>query len=169
MYYEPYCRCCPVEDINFNFANGWEEKDLVVHHKNADPTDNHPRNLLVVCRECHGKIHGGSGTHSHKRYWKQLPEESRTGTAMRTVKREVVFDQARTCDAARRRVNERREELGLNHLENPEFERRVYDLVKRHLDGDLRGDCTLCAIRVSNSVTVEPGDGHGRTRIRIST
>jgi hypothetical protein len=46
--HEGGCELCPATE------------ELVVHHITGDRTINTLDNLLVVCRTCHGKIHGGA-------------------------------------------------------------------------------------------------------------
>jgi len=35
---------------------------LVVHHKNKNREDNHPENLVVLCNECHRRLHALIGS-----------------------------------------------------------------------------------------------------------
>lgn len=35
-----------------------DEKRLVVHHKDKNKKNNDPKNLLVLCVQCHASIHG---------------------------------------------------------------------------------------------------------------
>jgi len=32
--------------------------NILVHHKDSNPSNNHPDNLEVICDNCHAKIHG---------------------------------------------------------------------------------------------------------------
>lgn len=44
-YYEHICKNCKAK------------KNLLVHHKNCDRTNNSLRNLVVLCKKCHQAIH----------------------------------------------------------------------------------------------------------------
>lgn len=39
--------------------------DLVVHHRDEDPSHNTLANLVTLCRRCHARLHKTSGTVSH--------------------------------------------------------------------------------------------------------
>ncbi len=46
--------------IPLDFCSGCgTTRDLHRHHKNAQPWDNDPSNLVVLCRRCHNCVHEG--------------------------------------------------------------------------------------------------------------
>jgi len=48
------------------------ERELVVHHIDADDTNDDLDNLLLVCRTCHGRVHSPN---EHGEQWDRLTRE----------------------------------------------------------------------------------------------
>jgi hypothetical protein len=61
-------------------------KDVQIHHIDANPTNNHPGNLAVICLDCHSKVTGTRGlgkaykpgeVRRYKRAWEKQVADSR--------------------------------------------------------------------------------------------
>ena len=66
------CQLCPKSQVD----NG---EDLSVHHKDYDKHNNHPSNLVSLCRRCHTK------TNHNREYWKaHFQDKQKEETIFRT-------------------------------------------------------------------------------------
>ena len=59
------CQCCgkqcyqPQEKLAGYNRRNWAGDILQVHHRNHNPADNRPSNLIPVCAACHLNLHRG--------------------------------------------------------------------------------------------------------------
>lgn len=61
-----YCKICKVKEKKIRCKNGKIRSNLLLHHKDLNPKNCHPNNLLTLCIGCHTKLHHTGKTISKK-------------------------------------------------------------------------------------------------------
>jgi hypothetical protein len=77
------------------------KKRLQRHHKDQNPTNNSPNNIMILCQTCHTQIHMIDGTWGRKRTLKNK-ECPVCGEDFRPKKTQTVFCQKKTCKKPQR-------------------------------------------------------------------
>ncbi len=108
-------------------------RSLVVHHLDGDRGNNSLSNLIVLCRSCHGKVHGGADGFEH--LTEQLPESALT-TDGNALKDELVGTYMYLPEGLKEDVDRYYKKLSGDYEfefgDELEKNRHYYQLVVRH-------------------------------------